>query len=610
VALRPRVLYALSAGQPTQQDIHLESLLLIACVLIYLGYVALRLSLRLRLPVVTSFLLLGIVVGPEGLGLVSTSTVASLRIVEPVALGMITFAAGEQLRVADMKALSGRHYLAVALETVFPVLLVGTGAWLVTGRLEIALPMGAIAGTTGLATVMSTLKESGAKGAFARLVGFASATDNFFAILVFSLVLPLVAAMETGRGMGAMYAERLLGMLASVAIGFLLGLLLSKLVKQVRSSTELSMVVLAHVLLMVGVTYYLGFSVLLAGLTMGATAVNLTRDARDRDRAFAALRTLEFPVIAMFFLWAGASLHIRALAGIGLLFAVYAVARAAGKLTGPLVVAWGSRGQEARFRMFAGLGVSLLPQAGAAVGLAILARDNLPANGQTILAAVLGAVVIFELIGPVGVHWAARRVGEARATPDGHPLTLDEAVKKLEDRKARVVAVSGLSNPAAALDLPRNLAARLQADLVIIPLTNVGNSKGTMAAAPVPWPESSEVLERDGSSSEDGLRSPFSLDSSNVDALLDLVKGHGPDVLFVSLPKQMRPLLGSATVLAERIGCPVFEIPPGQLEQSRQGTVASRMPSIERVAGELAVYRTRLQRTRIVRRLMGNGESH
>ncbi len=225
-----------------------------------------------------------------------------------------------------------------------------------TGRLEVALPVGAIAGTTGLATVMSTLKETGATGTYPKMLGFAIANDNFFAILAFSLILPLVVGMETSGAIGSLYVERLTGMVASVAIGFVAGFVVSRLVRTIRSSHELSMFVLAHVLLVVGITYYLDFSVLLAGLTMGVTAVNLTADIRDRDRAFGALRTLEFPVIAMFFLWAGASLHIRALATIGLLFAVYVVARTVGKVAGPLATAWRLRRNQTESRRFRRVG--------------------------------------------------------------------------------------------------------------------------------------------------------------------------------------------------------------------------------------------------------------
>lgn len=538
--------------------------------LIYLGYVAIRLSRRLRLPVVTSFLLLGILAGPDGLNLVSSSVLGSLRIIEPIALGMITFAAGEQLRFAEIRSLSGRHYLAVGLETALPVVLVGTGAWLLTGRLEVALPVGAIAGTTGLATVMSTLKESGAKGSFARLLGFAIASDNFFAILAFSLLLPLVIGMETGGAIGALYAERLMGMVASVAIGFVVGFVVSRLIEHVRSSHELSMFVLAHVLLVVGITEYFGFSVLLAGLTMGATAVNLTREVRDRDRAFAAMGTLEFPVVAIFFLWAGASLHIRALASIGLLFAVYVVARAAGKLAGPLATGWTLRRQESQSRRFVGLGVSLLPQAGAAVGLGILARDTLPVSGQTILATVLAAVVVFELVGPMGVHWAVKFVGEAQDTPDGHPLTLDEAIKELQTRKARILAVIDSEANSSVLEMPRLLATRLTADLIIVPVH--------AAAAPISdwrlpndsagWEPEHALDPQEGSPASGATEmvlAPISVGERTFDRFVSVLTERSPDLLLVSPEGQGARILPAAVDISRRLGCPVLEIPVARL---------------------------------------------
>ena len=590
----------------TAKGSNLKTLLLTACALIYLGYIAMRLSMRLRLPVVTSFLLLGVLVGPDGLGLVGESTVASLRVVEPVALGMITFAAGEQLRIADVREFSGRHYLALALETVLPVLLVATGAWLVTGRLEIALPIGAIAGTTGLATVMSTLRESGAKGNFARLLGFATASDNFFAILAFSLVLPLVVAMETGQATGGMYAERLLQMAASIAIGFVLGLLVSKLVRQVRSATELSMVVLAHVLLMVGVTYYFGFSVLLAGLTMGATAVNLTREVRDRERAFAALHGLQFPVVAMFFLWAGTSLHIRALGGIGLLFVTYLLARAIGKLAGPLFMAWGLRRQQSQSRTFVGLGVGLLPQAGAAVGLAVIASDSLPVSGQSVLAAVLGAVVIFELVGPAGVQWAARHVGETREATEGHPLTLDEAIRKLEDQKARVVVVGGESAAPSMLRVSADLVHRLEADLVPIVLRNEsgGNGEAT-AVAFIPDVDGADGLKAGLSDQPPGV--PFLLTADTAKDFIQRITEYQPHVLFISLPMRVRQLLGPADELAANVGCPVFDVTATSPRNSVREAIAVRMPSVEQVAVGFATYQAKLRQTSIVRRLVRTG---
>ncbi len=534
------------------------------------------------MPVVTSFMLLGILAGPEGLDLVNSSVIHSLRIIEPVALGMITFAAGEQLFFGDLRALSRRSYVVVGLETMLPVLLVGAGVWLVTGRAEIALPIGAIAGTTGLATVISTLRETGAKGDYAKLVGFTIASDNFFAILIFSLVLPLAVSLETGSAIGSLYADRLVAMAASVAIGFVAGLVVSRLVRQVRSSQELSILVLAHVLLVVGVTEYLGYSVLLAGLAMGTTAANLTREVRDRDRAFAALASIEFPIIAIFFLWAGASLHIRALGSIGLLFAVYIGARVVGKLAGPLLTAWSTRGDAEQSRLYLGLGVSLLPQAGAAVGLGILAQEVLPDSGETILAAVLASVVVFELVGPLGVHWAAKHVGEAKTIPDDQPLTLPEAISELQNHRARVLTLVGPGSQASALRTPRLLAVRLDADLVVLPVSDAS----TLDSSDPPWiffagEGSDGPRQRDESKtrgSQEYVLDTVWVGRHSADRLMSVLTDHLPDVIMLVPQDLPSYVLDMADDLSIRFGCPVLSVPVPRTEDD------GRVSPLRRVA--------------------------
>lgn len=546
-----------------------------------MGYVAIRISRHLRVPVVTTFLLLGVVAGPGGLNLVGESVVDSLRIVEPVALGMITFAAGEQLFLRDIRALSQRSYVVVALETVLPVLLVGVGAWLLTGKLEVALPIGAIAGTTGVATVISTLRESGAKGNYAKLLGFSIASDNFFAILAFSLLLPLAVGLETGEAIGHLYAYRMLGMLASVAMGCVAGSLVAYLVQKVRSSHELLMLVLAHVLLVVGVTEYLnsindslGFSILLAGLAMGTTAANLTREERNRDRAFAALLSLEYPVIAIFFLWAGAGLHIRALAGAGVLFAVYVGARLVGKLAGPLVTALITHREKEESRRFVGLGMSLLPQAGAAVGLGILARDMLPGEGgtgETILAAVLAAVVVFELVGPLGVHWAARHVGEAKAAAEDEPLTLSEAISELQSRRPRIAVLMGKKADPVLLDTPRRLAVRLCADLLVVPVTDEPAGKVEPTEENLHVVEDPDKLCSLNESSLGGCRQilvePVSVRGRAADGLVAVLDDFGPALVLLAprgLPSFVTQVSGE---IARRLGCPVLKAPLVEMER-------------------------------------------
>jgi Kef-type K+ transport system membrane component KefB len=464
------------------------------------------------------------------------------------------------------------------------VLLVGVGAWLLTGRVEVALMVGTIAGTTGLATVISTLKESGARGDYARLVGVTTASDNFLAIFAFSLLLPLAVGLETGSSIGGLYADRLVEIAASIGIGFVAGVVISRLIKQVSSSHELSMLVLAHVLVVVGVTEYLGYSILLAGLAMGATAANLTRAARDRERAFAALISIEFPVIAIFFLWAGANLHIRALGSIGALFGVYVGARVIGKLAGPLVTAWAVRKDSTESRRFVGLGMSLLPQAGAAVGLGILAQERLPESGETILAAVLAAVVVFELVGPLGVHWAAKHVGEAKKAPDDQPLTLPEAINALQTRRARVAVLVGLEAEATVLRTPRILGLRLGADLIVVPVTEdpLADSKASIWGQ-LPEQEAENGCDDDGSSIT-GCREVV-LDTVLVvnrspDRLISVLAEHAPDLILFARESLPACVVGIGPELSRRLFCPVLDIPVPEPASERRLTVAERAAEV------------------------------
>lgn len=539
----------------------LETLLLVGSILVWLGYLALRYSRRVQVPVVTAFLMLGIAFGPSGLNLVNSSLLGSLKIIEPVALSMIAFAAGERLRITELVSLSHRHYAAIALETILPVTLVAVGAFYLTRRVEVALPLGAVAGTTGLATVISTLKESGAKGSFTKVLGVAVATDNVFSVVFFSLTLPLVVALAGQGSVGQLYLDGLLSIAASIAIGLLAGILVSRSVRSVRSSHELSMFVLAYVLLVAGVTEYLHFSVLLAGLAMGATAANLTREERDRDRVFAALGPLEYPIFSIFFLWAGASLQVRALGSIGWIFGVYVIGRAVGKLAGPLLASARLRWGSATAVQFRSLGIALLPQAGAAVGLAVIARDSIPVGGETILAAVLAAVVVFELVGPVGVHWAAKRAGEARDWSSIEPLTLEEAVKELESRRARVVVLRHTSGTAPVMDAPQKMAARLQGQLIEIPVSSDVIGRVAVTFDPGASSGDGEAPGRSAAPATVGDQRMLVLAPRQIEAFFDALAEFKPDVLFIALPKRMRYLLGPLEALPQRLGYPVFELP-------------------------------------------------
>ncbi|GAB4243904.1 MAG: hypothetical protein Kow00129_03300 [Thermoleophilia bacterium] len=561
--------------------------------LLWLGYLGMRLSGRFRVPVVTSFLLLGIVAGPSGLNFISREAVDSLSLVEPVALGLITFSAGERLLLTDLGRLGRRHRLAIVLEALLPSTLVGIAAFLVTGRAGLSLALGSIAGTSGIATVMATLKESNARGGFTSLLTVVLAAHNVLAILAFSLLLPLAVVFERSGGISRLYFDSVVGIVGSVLLGVLAGMIMARFIGRIRTSGELSVFVLAHLLVAVSLAHLLGYSVLLTGLTTGIVAVNRSGGERERERLFTSLSALEAPLIAVFFLWAGAGLHLGALAGVGFLAVSYVAARAVGKVVAPIIASrLGRGGPDHRLEW---LGVALLPQAGVAIGLGIIARDLLPVSGNEVLTVVLAAVVVFELTGPLAVHRAVNRAGEAAGEGSAdQPITLPEALRALEARKGLLVVVTDKTTSLWQLASVIRLADGLNADLAVLPIEgpegsskvpvqsgDAGSSRRYLSAEPV------ELLRFHAESHEHGIsvlpavREDGTEPDRMVSSIVEAAERADADLLILAWSREHRRLFAPAVV--DRSGRPVVEL-PGQREAEAEAAPAAR-PVVRQAAG-------------------------
>ena len=568
------------------------ALLLILSILLWLGYLGLRLSGRLRIPVVTSFMLLGVVLGPSGLGVLSVSILDALRLIEPIALGLITFSAGEQLYIRDVRNLSRQSFTGIIMETVMPIALVGALIFFLTGRLEIALPLGVIAGTTGIATVVTTLRERNAEGSLTRLTSVAIAADNVFAILVFALTLPIAIALDGGGAMSSLLLGSLVGIAASGAIGAAVGVVLGHFIAQIRSSSELSMFVLAHLLLMVAVTNLLGYSVLLAGLVMGIVAVNVSGEPRERERLFTSLGPLEIPLISVFFLWAGAGLHLEALRAVGVLTLAYIAARSLGKWLGPWLASLipGDALDSRNLRM---LGVALLPQAGAAIGLGIRARDLMPTAGEEVLTIVLAAVVVFELTGPLAIERALKAVGESEEKTTDQPMTLNEAVRELESRKGSLMVVTDQTTTLWQVASTIRLAHSLRTDLLLLPIheseVQATPKDPTLTGGPM-TDDATRLLARYASNHDLQLTTLPACTGNIVACIAEIVRHWEADLLILAWDEDYRK--NFAAEVLETVACPVVELPsPAATEASeklRPRTRRSLMSSMGRLVGKLA----------------------
>jgi Kef-type K+ transport system membrane component KefB len=220
-----------------------------------------------------------------------------------------------------------------------------------------------------------------------------------------------------GEGNGFLFhALREVG--GALLLGGVLGLLAGLLTQRIRPGEPTLLEALGIVLLTAGLATLWNLSFILAAITLGAVMTNV---ARHHERAFHEIEHIEWPFLLLFFVLAGASLHLDVLLGVGVLGFAYVALRVIGKIGGG-VLGVALAGGNPTLRRW--LGPALLPQAGIALGLALIIEQRFPEIDGYLLTMVIAATVIFEIFGPPCTRLALRRAGEAgQARPDGEDET-------------------------------------------------------------------------------------------------------------------------------------------------------------------------------------------
>jgi len=371
-----------------------------------------------RVPEVTGYILVGVLLGPAGISLITHEAVESLHVFSEVALGLILFSIGAVFELVRFRRVGRRVATLTALESLLAATFV-TGGLLAAGQpLIVALLLGVIAMETAAASTLMVMRECNAAGPLTETLSGVIALNNIFCLTGFLVVaagfdLSRQAAAQ-GLGWDVIYHTLyplLWQLVGSTALGFLVGVLLALWASQVAEHGEMLILLVGAILLAVGVAQLLDLSPLIATLAVGATMVNLSTESR---RVFDALAQTDPPLYAIFFVIAGADLNIGLLPSLGAVGLIYVLGRSGGKLFGT-VVATRRTAAEPQVRRY--LGYAMLSQAGLAVGLLLAVNRRFPELAPLITTVVLAAVTIFELVGPVGARYALVRAGEARPQP-------------------------------------------------------------------------------------------------------------------------------------------------------------------------------------------------
>lgn len=371
--------------------------------LFFAGLLADQLGRLIHVPRVTLLLVCGLVVGEPGLDLLPPDFQAISEFLSVAALTMVAFLLGSALTV-DAMSRAGRAVLLVSAAVVLASLvLVTVGLWAAGAPWELALILAAISTATAPAATQDVIRQSGRSGPFVNMLKGIVAIDDAWGLIVFSLV---VAFVSSGTGVMVDAASEIGG---AMVIGLLIGLPASFLTGRLQKGEPLQSEALGVVFVCAGLSLWFEVSFLIAGMTAGAVIGNF---ARHHKSAFHEIENIQWPFMILFFILAGASLQLDGLMALGWIGLAYVGMRTMARIFGGLLGGWLAKLPILERRW---IGIALLPQAGVAIGMALVAAQQMPEYADQILTLTVATTVVFEIIGPVGTLLALQRAGATRA---------------------------------------------------------------------------------------------------------------------------------------------------------------------------------------------------
>ena len=393
-----------------------------------------RLTKKLKLPAVTAYLVAGLLLGPfclgrlriNGLGFTSLEQVESFSIISQTALGFIAFTIGNEFRLSQLKATGAKAITIGILQAVGTTILVDAVLIVLhlcfpnVISLPCAITLGAIASATAPAATLMVVRQYKADGPLTRLLMLVVAIDDAVGLVLFSVSYGIATALSNGQvSILAVVVEPIVEIILSLGLGAAMGFLLNFVEQFFHSRSKRLTISVGFVLLTVGLStlkfhigpIHCGFSLLLVCMMTGTIFCNICETSEElMDR----VEGWTMPLNVLFFAISGAELDLQVLIQpITLLVGIiYIIARSLGKYFGS-VASCRLTGQSKPIT--SNLGITLLPQAGVALGMALTAA-SLP-DGALARNVVLFAVLIYELVGPALTKRSLMKVGEIR--PEG-----------------------------------------------------------------------------------------------------------------------------------------------------------------------------------------------
>ncbi len=364
-----------------------------------------RVTKKFKLPNVTAYIVVGIIMGPFVLNLIPQNIIKKMDFLSDIALAFIAFSTGEFFKLSVLKKNGGK----VITITIFESLMASIIIFLVTYfilklDLAFAIVLAALAAATAPASTVMTIRQTGAKGDFVNTLLQVVALDDVVGLLAYSIAISVAIAANGNSDLGAMAVIKpIIENIVVILIGIIFGFGMKLLMTKKRTTDNRLIIAIAFIFLFCGICALLDVSPLLGCMVMGTVYINVT----DDEKLFKQLNYFSPPILLLFFVRSGLNFNLDALfsgsssggmTSLIVVGVVYFFARIIGKYLGAyLGCLITKKPKEVRNH----LGLALIPQAGVAIGLAALGARTLgEPYGDELNTIILASSVLYELIGP------------------------------------------------------------------------------------------------------------------------------------------------------------------------------------------------------------------
>ena len=383
---------------------------------IIFGFYIGKLVNYIKLPSVVGYLIAGLFLGSSFFNIINFATLDKMNVLSDLALGIVAFIIGSEMRIAILRKM-GKGLLTIILAESFGAfLLVFLGVYLFTRNLPTALIFGAMAPASAPAGTVAVLKELKSKGPLTSMLYAVVGLDDGLAIMIyaFAAAISKMLLMHSSISILKIVKGPIIEILGAILLGGLTGIILGYFIRKLHRKQEVLAISLGGILICIGLSNYLHFSLIMANLSMGMVFTNLFLSANRRS--YEAINFITTPIFIIFFVIAGAHLQIKLIPAMGLIGLIYILCRSAGLIGGAFLGATISK-MSIVIRKYLGFGI--LSQAGVAIGLAILVTKEFPplgSEGQHLAVLVINTIaattIIFEIIGPIATKFAISKTGE------------------------------------------------------------------------------------------------------------------------------------------------------------------------------------------------------